>query len=267
MSEAIHLRYEDITQDGLVIRCSKFRKSRLVPLHDTAQAAHFALWERRTAGTLSASARLWQVDWKLVVDRGRSRFGCLRTTDQGQTKRVRLFYCRILRPCRFGMYESEYRLALENAGFAGFRILLYQADQCINASSANSGLKLSLDFNMGALNMLNLGDVINDMVYQIRPYEVVPATTDQAIEDVVDQLSDFLETRNRYEILERTPGWISDHLARNEKLTNTLNTVGKILDHLYSEDFVRNMHLARKAGGCGGLHLAIKTAPKWTSLL
>jgi len=39
VSEAIHLRYEDITQDGLVIRCSKFRKSRLVPLHDTAQAA------------------------------------------------------------------------------------------------------------------------------------------------------------------------------------------------------------------------------------
>ncbi len=39
VSEAIHLRYEDITPDGLVIRCSKFRKSRLVPLHDTAQAA------------------------------------------------------------------------------------------------------------------------------------------------------------------------------------------------------------------------------------
>jgi len=38
VSEAIRLRYEDITPDGLVIRCSKFRKSRLVPLHETAQA-------------------------------------------------------------------------------------------------------------------------------------------------------------------------------------------------------------------------------------
>jgi integrase len=37
VSEAIHLRFEDITPDGLVIRCSKFRKSRLVPLHETAQ--------------------------------------------------------------------------------------------------------------------------------------------------------------------------------------------------------------------------------------
>lgn len=38
VSEAIRLRLDDITPDGLVIRCSKFRKSRLVPLHGTAQA-------------------------------------------------------------------------------------------------------------------------------------------------------------------------------------------------------------------------------------
>ena len=38
VSEAIRLRFEDITPDGLVIQCSKFRKSRLVPLHETAQA-------------------------------------------------------------------------------------------------------------------------------------------------------------------------------------------------------------------------------------
>jgi integrase len=37
VSEAIRLRLEDLTPDGLVIRCSKFRKSRLVPLHDTAR--------------------------------------------------------------------------------------------------------------------------------------------------------------------------------------------------------------------------------------
>jgi integrase len=37
VSEAIRLRFEDVTTDGLIIRCSKFRKSRLVPLHTTAQ--------------------------------------------------------------------------------------------------------------------------------------------------------------------------------------------------------------------------------------
>lgn len=38
VSEAIRLRYADITPDGLLIRQTKFQKSRLVPLHDTARA-------------------------------------------------------------------------------------------------------------------------------------------------------------------------------------------------------------------------------------
>ena len=96
------------------------------------------------------------------------------------------------------------------------------------------------------LNALNLGDVINDMVYQIRPYEVAPGATDQAIKEVVDQLSDFLENRKRYEILERTPGWISQRLARNKKFKDMCNTLGKVLDHLYGEDFLNVMHVARE---------------------
>lgn len=39
LSEAIHLRYADITPEGLVIRRTKFRKSRLVSVHDTTRAA------------------------------------------------------------------------------------------------------------------------------------------------------------------------------------------------------------------------------------
>ena len=38
VSEAIRLRLDDMTPDGLVIRSTKFRKSRLVPLHKTARA-------------------------------------------------------------------------------------------------------------------------------------------------------------------------------------------------------------------------------------
>lgn len=39
VSEALALRIEDVSEDGLVIRETKFRKSRLVPLHDTAVEA------------------------------------------------------------------------------------------------------------------------------------------------------------------------------------------------------------------------------------
>jgi integrase/recombinase XerD len=47
VSEAIHLRFDDITPDGLVIRRTKFRKSRLVPLHETAQAGLQRYLQRR----------------------------------------------------------------------------------------------------------------------------------------------------------------------------------------------------------------------------
>lgn len=38
VSEALHLLVSDITNDGLLIRKTKFQKTRLVPLHDTAVA-------------------------------------------------------------------------------------------------------------------------------------------------------------------------------------------------------------------------------------
>ena len=47
VSEAIRLRYDDITPDGLVIRATKFRKSRLVPLHETARAGLERYLQRR----------------------------------------------------------------------------------------------------------------------------------------------------------------------------------------------------------------------------
>jgi integrase len=47
VSEAIHLRFDDITPDGLVIRRTKFRKSRLVPVHETAQAGLQRYLQRR----------------------------------------------------------------------------------------------------------------------------------------------------------------------------------------------------------------------------
>ncbi len=49
VSEAINLRFKDITSDGLLIRCTKFRKSRLVPLHETAHAGIERYLQQRRA--------------------------------------------------------------------------------------------------------------------------------------------------------------------------------------------------------------------------
>ncbi len=45
--EAFALRFDDVTYDGLLIRETKFRKNRLVPLHDTAVAGLERYLERR----------------------------------------------------------------------------------------------------------------------------------------------------------------------------------------------------------------------------
>lgn len=47
ISEALSLRFSDVTPDGLVIRDTKFRKHRLVPLHATTAAALAQYLERR----------------------------------------------------------------------------------------------------------------------------------------------------------------------------------------------------------------------------
>ena len=71
VSEAIHLCFQDITADGLVIRCSKFRKSRLVPLHETTQAGLEQYLLRRRALLLhDAETAFHDIVEKIGLPRG-----------------------------------------------------------------------------------------------------------------------------------------------------------------------------------------------------
>jgi predicted nucleotide-binding protein (sugar kinase/HSP70/actin superfamily) len=148
-------------------------------------------------------------------------------------------------PCRFGMYESEYRMALENAGFGGFRVLLFSQNDGIKAQSGEPGLKFSVDLGMGSMNALNLGDITNVMAHNVRPYEVIPGETDRAIEWVVEELSRLLRDRPVFEILERSPRWLAARLARHKRWKDILNTLGKVREHLYGEPYVESLRRCR----------------------
>ncbi len=148
-------------------------------------------------------------------------------------------------PCRFGMYESEYRMALESAGFGGFRVLLFSQNDGIKAQSGEPGLKFSVDLGMGAMNALNLGDITNEIAYQLRPYETGPGATDRALNRVVEELSRFLRTRPVFGILERSPDWMASRLARNKKLKDVLNTLGKVREHLYGKPYAEALGRCR----------------------
>ncbi len=136
-------------------------------------------------------------------------------------------------PCRFGMYEAEYRLAVQNAGFDGFRILLFQQNDGIKAASGEPGLKFTVDFGLGALDALNLGDIMNDIAYQIRPFEVNAGETDRVCAEVMTELSDKIRSFEPFEIMERAPTFVTSRLETRKKLRNTLNTLGKLRDRWY----------------------------------
>ncbi len=97
--------------------------------------------------------------------------------------------------------------------------------------------------------MLFLGDVMNDLIYRIRPYEIVPGSTDLAVDEAVDKLAHFLENRRHFEILERLPRPAANIVARSRRLKGFLNVTGKVLDHLYSRTFVAEMQSARERLG------------------
>ena len=145
------------------------------------------------------------------------------------------------------MYEAEYRFALQNAGFDGFRVLLFQQQEGIKAASGEPGLKFTVDFGVGMLNALNLGDVMNDLLFQIRPYEVNRGETDRVFKECMDRLSTTLRDREPFEILQAAPSWAKDYLSRPEKkkLKNTLNTLGKIRENLYGKVYLDAMHECR----------------------
>ncbi len=88
-------------------------------------------------------------------------------------------------PCRFGMYVTEYRKALRDAGFDGFRVMLFQQTGGLKqASGEELGLPLDPPFFLAIARALFAGDVINVMGYRIRPYEVEPGAADRALMEV-----------------------------------------------------------------------------------
>jgi predicted nucleotide-binding protein (sugar kinase/HSP70/actin superfamily) len=136
-------------------------------------------------------------------------------------------------PCRFGMYEAEYRLALQNAGFEGFRVLLFQQADGIKAACGEPGLKFTVDLGLAAFCAFNYADILNDLTCQIRPFEVNPGETDRVMQECVAVLADHIRARERFEVLGRKPAWLWRRFAKPAWLKNLLCTLGKFREHLY----------------------------------
>ena len=140
-------------------------------------------------------------------------------------------------PCRFSTYAAEYRLALQNAGFDGFRVLRFQQDDGIWQKTEAPGLKYSMDFGLGMLKVLFLGDVLNDLTHNIRPYEVIPGETNRVMDLCVRDICDHLREYKSPNLATRLPGWVASNLEKQRFMRHLLNFMFKMRQHLRGKEF------------------------------
>jgi len=105
-------------------------------------------------------------------------------------------------PCRFGMYESEYRTALENAGFGGFEVLVFQQGGGLKQAAPSPVIEFNVPFFLAMLNAMFIGDILNFLACRIRPFEIVPGRTDEVLEKCLE----FCKRRLREKSYKIRPG-------------------------------------------------------------
>ncbi|HEY3384660.1 MAG TPA: hypothetical protein VGK32_23105 [Vicinamibacterales bacterium] len=149
-------------------------------------------------------------------------------------------------PCRFGMYEAEFRLALRNSGFEGFRILTFQQDEGVKAKTGESGLHLSMLLGLGALNAFQAADVFNDISYTLRPYEVVPGSTNRLLAEAMELLAEDFRTRKHIYPEAKLPGWLARQIAKKRATRLTTEIIINVYAHLYGKPMTDVMRRCRE---------------------
>ncbi len=89
--------------------------------------------------------------------------------------------------CRFGQYHQSYELALSNLGLDAFR-LFFMDQTNPDGAQEGGGLDLSPALLSKAVLGIMAADVIQDVEYQLRPYELEAGATDRASQLAVEEL-------------------------------------------------------------------------------
>jgi predicted nucleotide-binding protein (sugar kinase/HSP70/actin superfamily) len=163
--------------------------------------------------------------------------------EQGLTKqeiidRYVFFTAGACGPCRFGMYEAEYRLALRNAGFDGFRVLLFQQSGGLSQSDAEAGLEMNLDFFLGILNALNCGDIMNEVAYTLRPYELNAGETDRVLDETMDYLHDVFRRKRPWKLDENLSKFLGG-------FSDTAEYLGKFVNQVKGDEYLPALRQCR----------------------
>ncbi len=144
-------------------------------------------------------------------------------------------------PCRFGMYESLYRLTLTNAGFEGFRVFTFEQSGGMQQEQQNLALQFNFEFFLTIVNALNMGDLLNALVFSIRPYEIEKGKTDKVLAEALDYLQDILLNQKR---LKRSAFW--QKFFSTTRLKGTTNFLHLLYDQLSSTYYLDAMRKVKE---------------------
>lgn len=98
-------------------------------------------------------------------------------------------------PCRFGQYHESYTMALDGMGLGDFRVFLLAQDQLDQGPSNGGGLEINLPLSLGIVWAIFCGDLLTDLEYLTRPYEVTPGQTDRVLRESTEYLYEVFRNR------------------------------------------------------------------------
>ena len=145
-------------------------------------------------------------------------------------------------PCRFGMYEAEYRLALRNAGFEGFRVLVFDQEGGLAATvGLEAGLEMNSPFFLTLLNAVLMGDLLNAVANQIRPFETEPGQADRVFERCMAVCEEALRSKEHGAVRK---GALARLLAKTVPVAE--EDVAAFLDQLLGVHYIRALERCRR---------------------
>ena len=98
-------------------------------------------------------------------------------------------------------------------------------------------MEMNLDFFLGILNAMNVGDVINDVAYQIRPYEVNAGETDKVLNECMDLLYEKMKTKKYFDFNSRLESLL--------KVVPGSNYIKRFVEQILSDYYVETLREIR----------------------
>ena len=155
-------------------------------------------------------------------------------------------------PCRFGMYITEYKKALRDAGFDGFRITSFEHNKGIFQGDEidDNLLNFTPKFFITLVKAVIIGDILNILGYKIRPYEVEVGSTNRALEECRDIVSNaFISHKNLTIAMYRCRGILSKVKLNRLQPKAKVMVMGEFWAAMTEGDGNYNLHKFLEAEG------------------